>query len=98
MTKVNEKDAARKDVAADVTMSNQNDANLPGIRYLNLTGGATAAEGYLVPHSTSHTYRGVPVGGNILFLDGHVDWRVWDKTFAKSQMRQRYGGGPFFWW
>jgi prepilin-type N-terminal cleavage/methylation domain-containing protein/prepilin-type processing-associated H-X9-DG protein len=101
VTKVSEKDAARKDVAADVTMSNNSDPNAAGIRYLNLTGGATSAEGYLVPHSTSHSYRALPTGGNILFLDGHVDWRTWDKNPVKSQMKMRYApgtGGPFFWW
>ena len=101
LTKVSEKNGAQRELAADVTMSNAAAASTPGIKYLGLTGGATSAEGYLVPHSTSHTYKGLPTGGNILFLDGHVDWRYWDANPAKSQMRYRYApgaGGPFFWW
>jgi prepilin-type processing-associated H-X9-DG protein len=100
LTKLTEKDATRREVAADVTMSTMATAG-PDTRYLGLTGGAISTEGYLVPHGTSHTYRGLPTGGNILFLDGHVDFRNWSATPARSEMKYRYSpgaGGPFFWW
>lgn len=37
------------------------------------------ASGGLSGHVTSHMDRGVPAGSNILFLDGHVDWRPFKK-------------------
>jgi prepilin-type N-terminal cleavage/methylation domain-containing protein/prepilin-type processing-associated H-X9-DG protein len=101
LTKFREKDSATKEVATDVTMSSAATTSTPGIKYLGITGGATTAEGMLVLHGSTHTYKGVPTGGNILFLDGHVDWRVFDVNPKKSQMRYRYSpgaGGPFFWW
>lgn len=31
--------------------------------------------GYSMPHSTSHVKGKTPLGGNVLFMDGHVEWR-----------------------
>jgi prepilin-type N-terminal cleavage/methylation domain-containing protein/prepilin-type processing-associated H-X9-DG protein len=33
--------------------------------------------GWSKPHRTSHLNGKIPAGGNILFLDGHVNWRAW---------------------
>jgi len=42
---------------------------------------------------TNHEIRGKPIGGSMLFVDGHVSWR----RFA--QMSKRYfAGDPYFWW
>jgi prepilin-type processing-associated H-X9-DG protein len=95
-----QKNPALLELAADTTMSTHQLPTDPSIRYRGITGGATSASGYLVPHGTSHMYRNVPTGGNILFLDGHVDWRTWDKNIGRSQMKSRYNpynGGPWFW-
>lgn len=100
LTRISEKNATAKELAADVTMSNMA-TDTADTKYLGITGGAFTSEGGLVPHGTCHTYRGKPIGGNILFLDGHVDFRTWSSSPVKSQMRYRYspgGGGPFFWW
>jgi len=38
-----------------------------------------------------------PEGGNIVFLDGHQEWR----NFTEMEMRYTPGGGggaPFHWW
>lgn len=43
-------------------------------------------------HSSNHMDEGTPAGGNVLFLDGHVEWRPW------SEMEPRSNGGPDFWW
>ena len=40
-------------------------------------------------HSVGHMYRGKPTGGNILFLDWHVDFR----QFADMRRRALYGSG-----
>jgi prepilin-type N-terminal cleavage/methylation domain-containing protein/prepilin-type processing-associated H-X9-DG protein len=57
-----EKNAATVELAADPTLS-QNGS------FVNIKGGWTGI------HSTAHTRRNKPIGGNILFLDGHVAWR-----------------------
>jgi prepilin-type processing-associated H-X9-DG protein len=49
--------------------------------------------GWIKPHQTSHLYGSIPAGGNIAFLDGHVEWRKWGpevivRTYAE----------PSFWW
>jgi prepilin-type processing-associated H-X9-DG protein len=102
LTKLTEKNATQREMAADTTMSTAATAATPGIRYRGIYGGATTSLGDRVPHGTSHVDKnGLPIGGNILFLDGHVDWRTWNQLPAKSQMRMRYSpgsGGPFFWW
>ncbi|HEY7115333.1 MAG TPA: type II secretion system protein [Tepidisphaeraceae bacterium] len=49
--------------------------------------------GFAVKHLTSHMNRdNKPEGGNILFMDGHVDWR----PFADMKVRDR-GYQPEFW-
>ena len=59
---ITEKNAAMVELAADPTIS-QNGS------FVNIKGGWTGI------HSTAHVRRNKPVGGNILFLDGHVAWR-----------------------
>jgi prepilin-type N-terminal cleavage/methylation domain-containing protein/prepilin-type processing-associated H-X9-DG protein len=52
-----------------------------------------AQGGYQYPHLTSHMGKdGKPEGGNILFMDGHVDWR----TF-KSMFKRAAAGDVQFW-
>ena len=73
-------------IAADAILStgaNVNDRSKN--RYSNITEGA-------VPHDSSHLDGRFPTGGNLLFLDGHVDWRKFD------QMTVRTDGSPAFWW
>ena len=40
---------------------------------------------------TNHLKKGRPIGGNILFLDGHVTWR----DFEQMQVRWT---SPTHWW
>ncbi len=51
----------------------------------------TETGGLSFPHGPSHMDGGGPAGGNILFLDGHVEWRPF------SEMKSRTSG-PTFWW
>ncbi|MHC4631340.1 MAG: H-X9-DG-CTERM domain-containing protein [Planctomycetota bacterium] len=37
-----------------------------------------------------------PTGGNVLFVDGHVQWRPFSEM-EHSWFWQRYGN-PCFWW
>jgi prepilin-type N-terminal cleavage/methylation domain-containing protein/prepilin-type processing-associated H-X9-DG protein len=106
LSKLREKDSVTRELAADVVMSDQVPPNgigpIPdGTKFLSMFGGAVSAEGYPVPHSTSHSYRGKPTGANVLFLDGHVDFRTFNEIFAKSQIRYRYQApnqNRYFWW
>lgn len=40
----------------------------------------TAQGGSALYHTTAHMRRGMPIGANILFLDGHVGFRPFDRT------------------
>jgi len=60
---------------------------LSGRRYLNIS----AAGGTTV--RTAHLNGNVPSGGNITFLDGHIDWR----NFARmTNVVNEVGGNPGF--
>jgi prepilin-type N-terminal cleavage/methylation domain-containing protein/prepilin-type processing-associated H-X9-DG protein len=50
-----------------------------------------------LPTPSAHLYGAKPDGGNILFMDGHVDWR----PFAEMKIRAfsaQGTGNPSFWW
>lgn len=54
-------------------------------------GSFTAVWGtYHEPHSTNHLKQIRPRGGNIFFLDGHLEWRA----FSDMAIRARSGSGP----
>jgi prepilin-type N-terminal cleavage/methylation domain-containing protein/prepilin-type processing-associated H-X9-DG protein len=48
--------------------------------------------GWSKPHDSAHLVNNMPAGGNLLYLDGHVQW----EKFAK--MKVRTSGDPAFWW
>ena len=50
--------------------------------------------GYDKPHITAHLNGKVPLGGNLGMLDGHVEWRKFDKM----KVRTVPSGSPTFWW
>lgn len=56
-------------------------------------GSPWGADGTLKGHVTSHMNKNIPAGANILFLDGHVDWRTFKKTVAPVD---RYDGGEIW--
>ena len=51
----------------------------------------TVFGGFYAGHGTTHRIRDRPVGGNILFLDGHVVWRDF------GHMKNRLHSNPHFW-
>jgi prepilin-type N-terminal cleavage/methylation domain-containing protein/prepilin-type processing-associated H-X9-DG protein len=55
-------------------------------RYTGIRGG------WSKPHDSPHMAGKLPAGGNLLFLDGHVEWRKFEK------MTVRTTGEPAFWW
>ena len=53
--------------------------------------------GFPIPIPSAHLYGATPDGGNIMYMDGHVDWR----PFSQMRIRAWCGlgtGSPSFWW
>jgi len=75
-------------VAADGTLSwNGNEVNRAGNRYTGIQGG------WSKKHDTAHLQGNQPSGGNLLFLDGHVEWRKFRDMHVRTD-----GTYPHFWW
>lgn len=74
-------------IAADGTLSNgDNEVNRHANTYKGVDGGW---RGHQAPHMSTGK---LPAGGNLLMLDGHSEWRRFEK------MRVRTDGQPAFWW
>jgi hypothetical protein len=73
-------------LAADGTLSigaNENDRTKN--RYTKVDGGWAG-------HQSPHLQGKLPAGGNSVYLDGHSEWKKFDK------LRVRTTGDPAFWW
>jgi prepilin-type N-terminal cleavage/methylation domain-containing protein/prepilin-type processing-associated H-X9-DG protein len=57
-------------------------------------GNWSAVGGWQGIHVTPHIHKGVPTGGNILFLDWHVNWR----PFSDMRKRAAYGSPTIEFW
>lgn len=55
-----------------------------GGTFINIVGGAAE------PHSSNHVEGETPLGGNILFLDGHGQWRAFDEMALQSPNPLQY--------
>jgi prepilin-type processing-associated H-X9-DG protein len=66
---------------ADATLSTTTDRS----------GNFTSIYGAIEIERSPHLDGFVPAGGNVVMLDGHVDWR----PFSQMSVRSR---GPYFWW
>lgn len=68
------------------------DPNYPTVPYyFGPTGG------FPIPMPSAHLYGATPDGGNIMFMDGHVDWRPF-KQMIKHAYAGDGTGTPTFWW
>ena len=73
-------------IVADGTISDgDNEKDRTKNRYTKIDGGW---KGHQAPHLAGK----LPAGGNLLFLDGHAQWRKF------TEMKVRTDGGPSFWW
>jgi prepilin-type N-terminal cleavage/methylation domain-containing protein/prepilin-type processing-associated H-X9-DG protein len=73
-------------VAADGTLSDgANEKDRYRNRYTKVDGGWRG-------HQAPHMEKLLPAGGNLLFLDGHADWRKFDRMVVRTD------GNPAFWW
>jgi prepilin-type processing-associated H-X9-DG protein len=50
--------------------------------------------GGVKPHTSPHLNGPIPAGGNVGYVDGHVQW----KKFEKMELRTQPGRTPEFWW
>ena len=73
-------------ITADATLSiGANETDRTRNRY-------TKIDGAWRGHQSAHMGSKLPLGGNLVFLDGHAEWRKFEK------MRVRTSGDPAFWW
>jgi prepilin-type N-terminal cleavage/methylation domain-containing protein/prepilin-type processing-associated H-X9-DG protein len=79
--------------------------NLAACSFNYVTGGARNPDGSLFVHKTAHLSGNIPAGGNLTFLDGHVQWRkfVYNNPSAERtpNLTAEGGGGGtgvYFWW
>ena len=71
---------------SDITISREDSTEWRNDNFLNVWGG------YHSGHGTTHRNDRRPIGGNVLFLDGHVIWRPFD------DMKNRLHSWPHFWY
>jgi len=88
--------ASERVIAADGTLSNtdRRDTAPGGRNFTHVYGGWGNGT---KPHSTAHLKGKLPDGGNLLFLDGHVEWRKFEKMVVRT-VPPHGGGRPPFWW
>jgi prepilin-type N-terminal cleavage/methylation domain-containing protein/prepilin-type processing-associated H-X9-DG protein len=78
-------------LAADAIISiGWNEQNRSANRYTRIMGG------WSKPHDTAHMTGKVPKGGNVLFLDGHVEFKKFEKMTVRT--RDNTAQTPAFWW
>ncbi|MCP5525056.1 MAG: type II secretion system protein [Verrucomicrobiales bacterium] len=74
-------------VVADATISEgDNEVDRTKNQYTDIDGGW---KGHRSPHLASGN---MPAGGNLLMLDGHTEWRAFNKMVVRTT------GSPSFWW
>ncbi len=73
-------------IIADATISQgANETDRTKNRYTKIDGGWKG-------HQSPHLQGKLPEGGNLLFGDGHTEWRKFAKMFVRTD------GDPTFWW
>jgi len=87
---IHDKNAANTELCVDATLGQANSSMKYGYNFGDIRGGTWGQ--IQLPDRTSHLKSDEePLGGNIGFLGGHVDWRHF------RDMESRYGS-PAFWW
>lgn len=72
-------------ISADATLSTGANVN-------DRTKNRYVVDGGWKGHKPAHMGGKLPLGGNLLYLDGHTEWKKFEK------MRPRTTGDPTFWW
>jgi prepilin-type processing-associated H-X9-DG protein len=85
-TDINPGSSERVIIADAIISDGTNEADRTKNRYTKIDGGWAG-------HQSPHLNGKLPEGGNLLFADGHVQWKKFDnKTVVRTD------GGPAFWW
>lgn len=95
-----EKQPSTTEIIADATLSTAGDGNTASFDSISV-GGIHGRCPYIFDR-TNHLKGNRPEGGNIMFLDGHTQWR----NFSEMQVRWcpsctsavTAGAGTYFWW
>ena len=74
-------------LVADGTISRPGEVNRLTANFINVPGQFPD-----LPHSSPHVEKGRPVGGNLLMMDGHVEWRKFENMIVRTT------AGATFWW
>jgi prepilin-type N-terminal cleavage/methylation domain-containing protein len=96
---MNEKQPSTTEFIADATISTLGIANTASFNQITAGGIYMSCKIY---DSSNHLKGSKPEGGNIMFIDGHTQWR----NFSEMQVRwcpactttASPGSQPFFWW
>ena len=90
-------DIASRELIVDVMISTG--SSLPATAADNFT---DVVGGFYLHHLSAHARKGMPYGGNIVFKDGHAQWRKFNASNSNANSnttRVRTGGNyPSFWW
>jgi len=97
---MNEKQPSTTELIVDAIISTATNANTASFNQITVGGVYGRCAIYDI---SNHLRSGRPEGGNVMFLDGHTEWR----PFAQMQVRWCFGctattipptNQPFFWW
>lgn len=85
--------SAERVLFACATISGASDNN-PAQRFSSTYNYVAVQGGYQKPHISPHLKGKYPYGGHLSMLDGHTEWRKFDKM----TVRATGSGSPTFWW
>ena len=87
------KNTGNAEMVVDATISTGTSRDETVNTFMEVPGGSSAWLGPAAYDRTNHVKRNVvPVGGNIVFADGHADWRSF------NEMEVRLNQNPTHWW
>ena len=91
---------AKRVLVADVIISSA--FSYPATPNNNFT---SISGGFYKPHTSSHVVGQMPIGNNLAFKDGHVEWKTFNSPPAgggnpdpNQYTIVRTASGPYFWW
>lgn len=94
---------ADRELITDVVISNGNGLPAgPGNIFDDVGGGFTQPGKGTYTHVSAHLRRRVPYGGNIVYKDGHAQWKKFNASSLianNNESKVRTGSNtPYFWW
>jgi prepilin-type N-terminal cleavage/methylation domain-containing protein/prepilin-type processing-associated H-X9-DG protein len=87
-----EKNPSVRELVIDSTLGQPDTTCKYGYKFWKVTAGGSWSGAKFFDMTSHLRTQEEPSGGNIGFLDGHMEWRSW------SEFKKRYGENPVFWW